>query len=480
MILRRVYDDSLAQASYLVGSSNGDALIIDPNRDVNQYIALAETLGLRIVAVAETHIHADFVSGARDLSTLTGARLMVSDAGHPEWKYAFAEQAGATLLHDGDIFQIGELSIRAKHTPGHTPEHLAYLLSDTATTDQPMGIFTGDFVFVGDVGRPDLLETAVGIAGSKDESARQLHRSLQRFRTLPEYVQVWPGHGAGSACGKALGNVPQTTVGYELRFNWAFAVREEDEFVRRVLDGLGEPPRYFARMKHVNQQGPAPLASLSRPRNLAPDSIGNVLATGTLVVDTRPAHAYGAGHIPGTLNIPAGPALVTWAGALLPYDQPLAFISESEQAESITTRLRLIGFDDIDGYWTPEALHAWETHGRALETVQLVDPSSLSQLIEEDAVTVLDVRERAEYQAGHIPSSVNIPLGQIERRIGELPASRPLAVHCQGGTRSAIAASLLQRQGRTDILDLSAGFRGWHAEGEPVEDDARTPISVSG
>jgi hydroxyacylglutathione hydrolase len=291
---------------------------------------------------------------------------------------------------------------------------------------------------------------------------------------------VWPGHGAGSACGKALGNVPQTTVGYELRFNWAFAVREEDEFVRRVLDGLGEPPRYFARMKHVNQQGSAPLASLSRPQNLAPDSIDDVLATGTLVVDTRPAHTYGAGHIPGTLNIPAGPALVTWAGALLPYDQPLAFILESEQAESITTRLRLIGFDDIDGYWTPEALHAWETHGRALETVQKVDPSSLRQMIGQDAVTVLDVRERAEYQAGHIPGSVNIPLGQIERRIGELPASRPLAVHCQGGTRSAIAASLLLRQGRADILDLSAGFRRWHAEGEPVEDDALTPITAGG
>ncbi len=480
MILRRIYDDSLAQASYLVGSSNGDALILDPNRDVNQYIELAEKLGLRIVAVAETHIHADFVSRASDLAALTGAALMLSNAGPPEWKYAFAEQAGATLLHDDDVFEIGELSIRAIHTPGHTPEHIAFLLSDTATTDQPMGIFTGDFVFVGDVGRPDLLETAVGIAGSKDESARQLYASLQRFRTLPEYVQVWPGHGAGSACGKALGNVPQTTVGYERRFNWAFAVREEDEFVRRVLDGLGEPPRYFARMKHVNQQGPAPLASLSRPQELAPDSICDVLAAGTVVVDTRPAHAYGAGHFPGTLNIPAGPALVTWAGALLPYDQPLAVISESEHAESITTRLHLIGFDDIDGYWTPEVLRAWKTRGRTRETVQKVDPSSLRQMIGQDAVTVLDVREPTEYQAGHIPGSVNIPLAQIERRIGELPASRPLAVHCQGGTRSAIAASLLQRQGRTDILDLSAGFRGWHAEGEPVEDDARTPISARG
>lgn len=480
MILRRIYDDSLAQASYLVGSSNGDALILDPNRDVDQYIELAETLDLRIVAVAETHIHADLVSGARDLAALTGAELLLSDAGPPEWKYAFAEQAGTTLLHDGDVIEIGELSVRAIHTPGHTPEHLAFLLSDTATTEQPMGIFTGDFVFVGDVGRPDLLETAAGIAGSKDESARQLYASLQRFRTLPEYVQVWPGHGAGSACGKALGNVPQTTVGYELRFNWAFAVRDEDEFLRRVLDGLGEPPRYFARMKRVNQQGPARLASLSRLQELAPDRIGDVLATGTLIVDTRPAHAYAAGHIPGTLNIPAGPALVTWAGALLPYDQPLGLISESEQAGSITTRLRLIGFDDIDGYWTPEVLQAWETRGRALETVRKVDPSSLRQMIGQDAVTVLDVRERAEYQAGHIPGSVNIPLAQIERRLGELPPSRPLAVHCQGGTRSAIAASLLQRQGRTDILDLSAGLRGWHAEGEPVEDDARTPSSARG
>ncbi len=197
-------------------------------------------------------------------------------------------------------------------------------------------------------------------------------------------------------------------------------------------------------------------------------------------MDTRPAHAYAAGHIPGTLNIPAGPALVTWAGALLPYDQPLGLVIESDQAGPITTRLRLIGFDDIAGYWTPEVLQAWETRGRVLETVRKVDPSSLRQMIGHDAVTVLDVRERAEYQAGHIPGSVNIPLAQIERRLGELPPSRPLAVHCQGGTRSAIAASLLQRQGRSDILDLSAGFRGWHAEGEPVEDDARTPSSARG
>jgi len=463
MLLRRIYDDSLAQASYLVGSDNGDALVLDPNRDADQYIRLATSLDLHIVAVAETHIHADFVSGARELAASTGARLMLSDAGPPEWKYAFAAQAGATLLRDGDVIEIAEVLVRAMHTPGHTPEHLSFVLSDTAATEQPMGIFTGDFVFVGDVGRPDLLETAAGVAGSKEKSARQLYASLQRFRTLPEYVQVWPGHGAGSACGKALGNVPQTTIGYEQRFSWAFAVREEDEFVRRVLDGLVAPPRYFAQMKRVNQQGPAPLASLPDPQELAPASIGDALRAGTMVVDTRPAQAYAAGHIPGTLNIPAGPALITWAGALLPYDEPLALITEPEHSGPVTTRLRLIGLGDISGYWTPEVFRAWEADGRALETVRKLDPAGLQQMMRDNEVAVLDVRGGDEYQAGHIPGSLHIPLAQLEFRIGEIPDSRPVAVHCQGGTRSAIAASLLLRQGRTDVLDLSTGFGGWQA-----------------
>ena len=221
MFFRQLYTDHLAQASYLVGcQQTGEALVVDPTRDLDQYLNLAAREGLRITAVTETHIHADFVSGARALAARTGARLYLSGAGPAAWQYAYAAEAGATLLRDGDAFTVGTLRLEVLHTPGHTPEHLSFLLTDTGSAATPMGIFTGDFVFVGDVGRPDLVEKAAGQAGTTEGAARQLYQSLQRFRALPEYLQVWPGHGAGSACGKALGAVPQSTVGYELRTNW--------------------------------------------------------------------------------------------------------------------------------------------------------------------------------------------------------------------------------------------------------------------
>ena len=247
MILKHFYEEKLAQASYLIGCvSTGEALVGDPNRDVEQYIKAAETEGLRITHVTETHIHADFVSGSRELAARTGATLYLSDEGDENWKYAFAEEAGAVLLRDGDTLMVGNIRIEVLHTPGHTPEHLIFLVTDTAEADKPMGAITGDFVFVGDVGRPDLLEKAAGVEGSTDAAARTLFRSLEKFKEQPDYLQVWPGHGAGSACGKRLSSVPQSTVGYERMFNWAFSIEDEDEFVRTVLAEQPEPPKYFA------------------------------------------------------------------------------------------------------------------------------------------------------------------------------------------------------------------------------------------
>jgi glyoxylase-like metal-dependent hydrolase (beta-lactamase superfamily II) len=227
--LRQLYYDQLAQASYLVGcAATGEALVVDPNRDLDQYFALAEREGFRITAITETHIHADFVSGAHELAQRSGARLYLSAEGAPDWQYAFAQEAGAVLLHDGDTIMVGNLRLDVLHTPGHIPEHLAFLLTDTKGADAPMGLFTGDFVFVGDVGRPDLLERAAGYAGTMEAGARRIYASLQRFQDLPDYLQVWPGHGAGSACGKALSAVPQSTVGYEKRFNWGLQIHDED------------------------------------------------------------------------------------------------------------------------------------------------------------------------------------------------------------------------------------------------------------
>jgi hydroxyacylglutathione hydrolase len=226
MILKRFYDEKLAQASYLIGcAATGESIVIDANRDVAQYVDAAAREGVKVTHVSETHIHADFVSGSLELARRTGAEMLLSDEGDAAWKYAFVNAAGATLLRGGDTFMVGNIRIDVLHTPGHTPEHLSFLITDTLATSEPMGAVTGDFLFVGDVGRPDLLERAAGIAGTMETGARTLFQSLQRFKSLPDYLQIWPGHGAGSACGKALGAVPTSTLGYERIVNWGLRKR---------------------------------------------------------------------------------------------------------------------------------------------------------------------------------------------------------------------------------------------------------------
>lgn len=474
MILRYLYNEQLAQASYMVGcSATGEALVVDPNRDIDQYIRLAEQQGLRITAVTETHIHADFVSGSRELAARTGAQLYLSDEGTSEWKYSYAQEAGAVLVADGNSFKVGNVKVDVVHTPGHTPEHISFLITDTAGADQPMGVFTGDFVFVGDVGRPDLLEKAAGITGTMEAGARQLFATIQRFRELPNHLQVWPGHGAGSACGRALGAVPQSTVGYEKLYNWAFQTRDESEFVRAVLLGQPEPPTYFAQMKRVNREGPALVSDLPLPGRLDNGSLEEALRQGAIVVDTRPAEAYGKGFIPGTINISSGSAFLTWSGWLLPYDRPFALIVEESQAENALQQLRLIGFDNVEGYWTPDVLEEWKSQGRELSTLNRVSAAEARRLVEEGSVAVLDVRGASENAEGRIAGSTNIPLGYLQSRLDELPGGKPVLVHCAGGVRSAIAASLLAGRGDTDVVDLQGGFSDWQAAGNPVERGVR-------
>src|SRR3954470_3341560 len=281
MFLKRFYDPKLAQASYLIGcSASGEALVVDPNRDLDPYFQAANDEGLRIAHVTETHIHADFVSGARELAHRSGARLYLSNAGGSEWSYHYAAESNVVLLRDESEFTVGSVSVRVVHVPGHTPEHLTFLITDTEAASEPMGALTGDFIFVGDVGRPDLLERAAQAQGTMEASARQLFRSLQRFRELPDYLQIWPGHGAGSACGKALGAVPQSTLGYEKRFSWAFGVTDEDAFVSAVLEGQPDPPRYFGEMKRINRSGPRNLGQRRRPVRLPAEDLGTADATG--------------------------------------------------------------------------------------------------------------------------------------------------------------------------------------------------------
>jgi hydroxyacylglutathione hydrolase len=260
---------------------------VDPNRDIGRYLNAARDEGLRITEVTETHIHADFVSGARELAQRTGARLHLSRAGDPEWGYRYPDDSAVCWLADGSTIEVGRIGLRVLHVPGHTPEHLAFLVSDREKSGEPMGALTGDFVFVGDVGRPDLLERAAQARGTMERFARELFQSLQRFQSFPDYLQLWPGHGAGSACGKSLSAVPQSTLGYEKRFNWAFGIPDEAEFVRAVLAGQPEPPPYFARMKQINQTGPSLLGDRKPPPRLSLEQLAAVLADGAIVVDTR-------------------------------------------------------------------------------------------------------------------------------------------------------------------------------------------------
>jgi hydroxyacylglutathione hydrolase len=474
MLLQRLYDTKLAQASYLLACQRtGQAIVVDPNRDVEQYARAAAAEGVRITHVAETHIHADFVSGARELAARTGATLLLSAEGGPAWQYAFADEAHARLLRDGDAVAVGTARLDVWHTPGHTPEHLTFLVTDGAATTTPLGALTGDFVFVGDVGRPDLLETAAGVRGTMEASARTLFRSLQRFKELPDHLQLWPGHGAGSACGKSLGAMPSSTLGYERLVNWGLVAADEDEFVRMVLAGQPEPPRYFAQMKRLNKEGPPTTGLPPRPAPLAIDGLAPALASGALVIDTRAAAAFAAGHAPGTVNVPLGRSFATWVGWIAGYGEPLFLVVDEDGcpgcAHDAAKALALIGLDDVAGAFDAAALGAWAAaSGRPLGVVRQVALDEAARRVAGDAPVVLDVRAPAEWDAGHIPGAVTAPVGRLPAAVDGVARDAPIVVHCQGGSRSAIAASLLQRAGFTTDVNMAAGFGGGARAGHPT------------
>ncbi len=474
MLLKRFYDDKLAQASYLVGcQATGEALVVDPNRDVECYVRAAEQEGLRITHVTETHIHADYVSGTRELANRTAARMFLSDEGDSDWKYEFGADDGATPLKDGDSFKVGNVLIEALHTPGHTPEHLSLLLTDTAGASKPMGVFTGDFVFVGDVGRPDLLERAAGYRDTMKEAARTLFDSLERFKQLPDYLQLWPGHGAGSACGKSLGSVPQSTLGYERMFNWAFSLEDRAAFVEAVLAGQPEPPRYFAEMKRINKSGPRILGCYRRPELLPESRLPDLLDSGVLIVDTRHSGDFAEGHLPGAINIPLDRSFTTWAGWLIPYDREFYLIVEESAdprgIDEAARDLMLIGLDRIGGYFGSAAVATWAAEGRKLGTTTELDSSELAERMTAGEATVIDVRGLTEWEAFHIPGVPNIPLGYLTERLDELPRERTVVLHCQTGWRSAIGASLLQARGFSNVVALRGGIQAWVTDGHPVD-----------
>lgn len=458
MLLRYFYDEKLAQASYMVGCvATGEALIVDPARDVTPYLREAEKEGLRITHVTETHIHADFVSGSRELAAATGAIIYLSDMGDADWKYTYADDAKAILVRDGDSWKVGNIKVDVLATPGHTPEHISFVITDTAGADKPMGIFTGDFLFVGDVGRPDLLEEAAGYKGTKEAGARQQFQSVKRFKELPDYLQIWPGHGAGSACGKALGAIPSTTLGYEKLFNPAFQFTQEGEFVHWLLDGQPEPPKYFAQMKKINKLGPPLINTLPTPVNFDRATLDAVIEDGGQVFDLRNRGQFASTHAPGAINVPADNiSFVTYMGWLVDYERPLYVLLPGIDTErAVLKDLRSIGIDYVPGYFSPEVL----TH--RTQALPVITAKELAKRLPQNGITLIDVRGKSEYAEKHIVGARLIPLGYLPDAVHTLPKETNIVTHCASGYRSQIAASLLQAAGFENVMALNEGTECW-------------------
>ncbi|MDO6654881.1 rhodanese-like domain-containing protein [Anaerobacillus sp. 1_MG-2023] len=468
MYLRTFFDEKLAQYSYMIGCQRtGEALVIDPARDVTPYLETAKKEGFHLVAAAETHIHADFVSGARQLAEKHDVKLYLSDEGDQDWKYGYLEGLNVELVTDGSIISVGNVELRVMHTPGHTPESISFELTDRGGgSEVPMGIFTGDFVFVGDIGRPDLLEKAAGAVGTAETGAKAMFQSLQKFKELPEYLTVWPGHGAGSACGKSLGAVPQSTVGYELRNNWALKEENEGEFVKELLNEQPEAPTYFAVMKKVNKEGPNVLSGEELEKIMNVDEFRALARKdNTTIVDTRPAQDFAEGHIDGAINLPFNKAFTNWSGWVLDYDHDLLLIADDEQKDEIVKAFHSIGIDHIRGYASPELLSQWDD----LEGYSFISTEQLNDVYDKEDVYVVDIRKENEWNAGHIPGANHHMLGYLEEQANDIPEDKTIVVHCQSGTRSAIGTSLLQSLGFKDILNYSGGFAAWEKDGDKIE-----------
>ncbi len=454
MLFQQIEDEGLAQRAYLIGCQrSGHALLIDPQRDVDRYKSIARRAGTRITAVAETHIHADFLAGTKELVASHGCHAYLSAEGGREWQYEWAQgQEGVTLLRDGDRFAVGSVGVQAKHTPGHTPEHMCFLITDLDSgMSEAEAVVSGDFIFVGDLGRPDLLELAVGQEGRMEPSARQLYSSAQHLLELPDDLRIWPGHGAGSMCGKSLGSAPSTTVGQEKGSNPALAAarRGEDPFVSYILGGQPEPPLYFRRMKLENQRGPKLLGPLPQPTRLTSEELLRVSKDGhTSIVDTRSDRgAYYAAHLAGSIYAPVNALFCTVAGCYLDPSAPVVLVCRKDHVEEAVRRLVRVGLDRVVGWAPPGALDAIPALGGRLAHIPELRFQDLGRrrALGED-YRLLDVRRASEYVAGHVEDALNIAHTQLPDRLSDLPRDREVVVHCLSGARAAAAASLLARE----------------------------------
>jgi len=461
MFFQHVYDKSLSQGSYVIGcQATGEAIVIDAQRDTDVYLEIAQQNNLRITHITETHIHADFLCGSRELAAVTGAEMYLSDEGGADWQYQFPHIG----LKDGDIITVGNLGLAVMHTPGHTPESISFLLTDHPASDKPVMIFTGDFVFVGDIGRPDLLEKAAGIIGTKEAGAKQMFQSMKKFTALPEYVQVWSAHGAGSACGKALGAVHSSTVGYEKIRNWAFQYGDdENAFVDNLLAGQPEPPKYFAMMKHLNKVNRPLLIEVPKHSKLTKEQFISAYKKGIKVIDTRNKVDFGQGFIPGTLNIQGNNAFATWCGWTLNYQEQFILIADDHQMEDLTRKLMRIGLDNIYGYLSDIS----ETD-IDLQVADVISFETFKSYTGREDVQIVDVRGVSEFEAGHVDGAVNIFVGTIQDNLDKISKDKQVVIYCQAGDRSALAYSILAKNGFENIKNYSGGMKEWQAKKQEV------------
>ncbi|HEX6044604.1 MAG TPA: rhodanese-like domain-containing protein [Pyrinomonadaceae bacterium] len=460
MYFKQFYLACLAHASYLVGSE-GEAAVVDPQRDVDEYLAEAAAQGLQIKYVIETHLHADFVSGHQELAARTGAQII------------FGEKAGAAFEHrgvrDGEEIKLGKVLLRFLETPGHTPEGICVLVTDTEVSDQPQKILTGDTLFIGDVGRPDL-------AGGKGFTPRMMAEMMydtlhEKLLKLPDEVEVYPAHGAGSMCGRNMSTETSSTIGEQRKFNYALKPMSKEEFVKLMTSDLPDQPMYFPKDAEINRAGARELSALSAPVALSPHEVLSLQTSGHVLLDVRSAAEFGAGHVPGSVNIGLGGQFAIWAGSLIPLNSAIVIIAgTTDHVDESVVRLARVGIENVKGY-LDGGIQSWREAGLPIDAIEQVSVDELKEKIANRELQIVDVRRPAEYGNGHVPRALNAPLAALDTAIGRLPLQKdkPTAVICAGGYRSSAAASLLQQQGFTNLINVSGGTGAWINAGYPVE-----------
>jgi len=450
MYFEQFYLGCLAHASYLLGSE-GEAIVVDPQRDVEIYLEAAQKRGLAIRHIFETHLHADFVSGHKELATRTGASIYL------------APVAGATFPHvdvdDGYTLRVGKLEIEVLATPGHTPESISLLVTDQENAQQPWAVLTGDTLFIGDVGRPDLSHTH-----TPQQLAGMLYDSLRnKLLTLPDGVLVYPAHGAGSLCGRNMRAERFSTIGTERLTNYAVQIHDREEFVRQMTSNLPARPDYFLEDAAINRAGAPALTELPELKPIAAQELKAMLERGATALDVRPGDEFVAAHVPGSVSIPLSGQFASWAGAVLGLaSRPVLIATTPEQISEARMRLARIGIEDVAGH-LQDGVEGWRQAGLPLAQVQQITVQDLAARRSSSGMAVLDVRRAGEFQAGHIDGADWYPLDRFKAALPEIGKEAVVAVHCKSGYRSLVACSLLKRAGYHNVVDIAGGFDAWQA-----------------